>query len=67
MNPHLARPLIFRRLAGAALVGCFCLPGGTAAEAHDRPGVCVGEFAGPQAILLAIDDYALPLRKDLCY
>ena len=52
----------------AALAGSL-LPfaGSSAAGAAGAPGISLGEFTGPKATLLAIDDYALPLRKDLCY
>ncbi len=54
--------------AFAALV-CFLLLAGRApaAEMPGAPAVSLGEFAGSKALLLAIDDYALPLRRDLCY
>src|SRR5580692_7988118 len=30
-------------------------------------GVVIGDYTGPRATLLAIDDYSLPLRGDLCF
>src|SRR5471032_2799774 len=46
-----------------ALLGFAATAGLRAAE----PGVTLGDYSGARATLLAIDDYAFPLRKDLCY
>src|SRR5271155_2680525 len=59
-------------LSAALVLSCVCsiLAAGiglTKANAEAPAGVAIGGFAVPKATLLAIDDYALPLRQDLCY
>jgi len=68
MRSHLPWRLTSSPLAYAFLASSILLTGpGSAAGQNVAPNVTMGDFSGPQAILLAIDDYALPLRKDLCY
>ena len=46
-------------LLAAMTAACLIVPKASAVE--------IGSYAGSQATLLAIDDYSLPLKKDLCF
>src|SRR5580693_6947393 len=50
-----------------AILAFLLGPGVFAAGAEPAAKVAIGDYAGPQAALLAIDDYTLPLRENLCY
>lgn len=51
----------------AAMICSLLLAGKENAAASEKTSaVTIGDYAGPKATLLAIDDYALPLRSNLC-
>jgi hypothetical protein len=69
MAPPLARSrrnVLKSLLLGVASLPLFVGPR-SAAEAQPADGVVIGSHVGRKVTLLAIDDFSLPLKKDLCY
>jgi len=70
MMPQNSLGLSLPKWAAIAATGFSLVLDGTgaaAARAEAPAAVAIGEYAGPKAALLAIDNYSLPFKSNLCY